>query len=76
MVTVDKLGGKWVISRTGGANASGDVDDPSGSQDDDLTANRQFWTGDAWAGQYGLAKPFGSQEEAETYLTQHRHELI
>ena len=75
MATVDRLGGNWLIVRGGGVNASDEVGDSPAPQDTDLSANREFWTGDGWAGQYGLARLFVTKEEAETYLAQHRHEM-
>ena len=64
MATVEKLGGNWVIVRAEGASAS-DEDD-----------GRYFWTGDSWAAEYGFAKQFATQEEAEAYLAEYRHELV
>lgn len=65
MAAVEKLGGNWVIVRG---------QDMDGLDDVDGSSNREFWTGDGWAAQYGFAKQFATQEEAETYLAEHRHE--
>ncbi|MCY2994006.1 MAG: hypothetical protein NTY19_39945 [Planctomycetota bacterium] len=45
------------------------------AQETALSLDREFWTGDCWARQYGFAKQFAMKEEAETYLAQHRHEM-
>ena len=66
MVTVEKLGGNWLIVRERTTNASraatGDEDAPI----------REFWTGDGWAVQYGFARPFSTREEAESELEQNK----
>ena len=75
MATVDKLGGNWVIVRGHGVNAPDEVADsltPSGRAS---SQNREFWTGDGWAVQYGLARQFVTKGEADTYLAQHRDEM-
>lgn len=63
MAMVEKLGGNWAIVRVEGGGASDEAD------------NRDSWTGDGWAAQYGSAKQFVTREEAEAYLTEHGHEL-
>ena len=75
MVKVDKLGGNWLIVRDGGVNAPDEVGDSLVPQDTDISVNREFWTGDGWAGQYGLARLFATKDEAETYLAQHGREM-
>lgn len=75
MVTVDKLGGNWVIVRGRGANLPDEVGGSMEAQEPALSSDREFWTGDGWAPQYGFAKQFATQEEAETHLDQHSHEL-
>jgi hypothetical protein len=75
MTTVEKLGGNWVIVRDGRVNAPDEAGDSLTPQDRDSSANREFWTGDGWAGQYGLAKLFATKEETEAYLAEHRHEM-
>ncbi len=67
MATVEKLGGSWVIVR--GQNA--EVDEES----NDADAVREFWTGDGWARQFGFAKQFWTEGEADGYLAQHEREL-
>jgi hypothetical protein len=75
MATVEKLGGSWVIIRGNGMNRPDDVSDSLAPQDVDAPANREFWTGNGWAGQYGLARQFTTKEDAETYFTEHRHQM-
>jgi hypothetical protein len=67
MATVEKLGGSWVIVR--GQNA--EVDEES----NDADAVREFWTGDGWVRQFGFARQFWTEEEAQDYLAQHAREL-
>ena len=75
MAAVDKLGGNWVIVRAAGVNTFDDAGDSLTPQDTDSLGIREFWTGDGWAGQYGLARLFATKELAETYLAEHRHEM-
>jgi hypothetical protein len=56
-------------------NAPNEAGNSLTPQDTDSPGIREFWTGDGWAGQYGLARPFATKEEAETYLAEHRHEM-
>jgi hypothetical protein len=76
MATVDKLGGKWVIVRSHSmADAVDEIAGSSPAQGAASSSNREFWTGDGWAGQYGFAMCFATKEEAEACLAQHRHEM-
>ncbi|MHC4401575.1 MAG: hypothetical protein ACYTG0_18035 [Planctomycetota bacterium] len=75
MATVDKLGGNWVIVRGHGVNAPDEISGSLAAQETASSSNREFWTGERWAGQYGLAKRFATKKEAETHLAQHRHEM-
>ena len=75
MATVEKLGGNWVIVRVYGMPAQDETSSSTAAQENASSANREFWTGDCWARQYGLAKQFAVKEETETYLAQHRHEM-
>jgi len=75
MATVEKLGGNWVIDRGHGMNASDETDDSVAARETALSSSREFWTGDTWAVQYVFGKQFATQEEAETYLAEHRHEM-
>jgi hypothetical protein len=75
MATVEKLGGNWVIVRGRGTNASDETGNSVEPQEPALSSDREFWTGDGWAAQYGFAKQFATQEEAEDYLDQHRQEM-
>jgi hypothetical protein len=74
MATVEKLGGNWVIVRGHDKPASDETGRSPSAQDPASSPNREFWTGDRWAGQCGFAKQFALKEEAETYLAQHQHE--
>ena len=75
MATVDKLGGRWVIVRGHGMPAPDQTGSSPAAQETESSLNREFWTGDHWAAQYGFAKQFAMKEEAEAYLAQHRHEM-
>jgi hypothetical protein len=75
MTTVEKLGGNWVIVRDRDVSPTGEVGGALEPEDADSSPVREFWTGDAWVGQYGLAKLFVTNEEADAYLAQHRHDL-
>jgi hypothetical protein len=75
MTTVEKLGGNWVIVRDQDMNAPDEVDGSSAAGETGLSSNREFWTSDGWAAQYGFAKQFATQEEAETYLAERGHEM-
>ena len=73
MATVEKLGGNWVIVRSHGLPAPDETSSSPAAPETASSPNREFWTGDRWAGQYGFAKQFALKEEAETYLAQHWH---
>ena len=75
MATVDKLGGNWIIVRSQTTAARNEIDGASELEANAPLCNREFWTGDGWAGQYGLARYFATKEEAEAYLGQHCHEM-
>lgn len=76
MATVEKLGGNWVIVRTQNMSTSDEVDGSLAARERAEFSSREFWTGDSWAMQYGFAKQFATQEEAEAYLAEYRHELV
>jgi len=71
MARVDKLGGQWVIVR-GGEYSMSEQAGASRATEETASSAREFWTGDGWAMQFGLAQRFALQEEAESYLVQHR----
>ena len=75
MATVNKLGGNWIIVRSHTTVASDEIGVGADSQETASPSNREFWTGDDWVGQYGLARYFATKEEAEVYLAQHWHEM-
>jgi hypothetical protein len=75
MATVDKLGGNWIIVRSHDTVARDEIGGASESEANAPSSNREFWTGDGWAGQYGLARYFATKEEAEAYLARHWHEM-
>ena len=75
MARVDKLGGNWVIVRDDGMEEPDAVSHSPAPRYTDSSANREFWTGTGWAGQYGVARQFAEKEEAETYLAEHRNEM-
>ena len=75
MATVDKLGGNWIIVRSHSTAAHNEIDGASELEANASSSNREFWTGDGWAGQYGLARYFATKEEAEAYLAQHGHKM-
>jgi len=75
MATVDRLGGNWIIVRSHTTAAPGGIGGVLESLETASSSNREFWTGDGWAGQYGLARYFATREEAEAYLAQHWHEI-
>jgi hypothetical protein len=74
MATVDRLGCNWIIIRSHTIAAPGGIGGISESLET-AASNREFWTGDGWAVQYGLARYFATKEEAETYLVQHGREM-
>lgn len=63
MATVDRLGGNWIIVHT--TAAPDEIGGVLESLETASSSNREFWTGDGWAGQYGLARYFATREEAE-----------
>jgi hypothetical protein len=73
MVTVEKLGGNWVIVRSDYASADNDADGSSAASEIASSPRREFWTGDGWTAQYGFARPFLTQEEAEDHLAENQH---
>jgi len=75
MATVAKLGGKWVIVHGDHVNEPDEISGSLTAQESVSLPTREFWTGDRWAGQYGFAEQFATEEEAETYLAQHRNEV-
>ena len=75
MAAVEKLGGNWVIVRSESGKASDAIDASSTASRSDHSASRVFWTGDRWAAQYGFAKQFLTEDDAENHLAQHRHEM-
>ena len=76
MAMVEKLGGNWVFVRGHGVPAADETGrSPAAQEAASSSPNREFWTGDCWAGQYGFAKQFALKEEAETYLAQHQQEM-
>lgn len=75
MVTVEKLGGNWVIVRSVHASAANDADDSSAASDIASSPSREFWTGDGWTAQYGFARPFLTQEQAEDHLAENQHRM-
>ena len=75
MATVEKLGGNWVIVRGHTVNAPDGISDSPAAQETAPSPNREFWTGDGWARQYGFAWQFATKEEAETCLGQHCREM-
>ena len=76
MATVEKLGGNWVIVRGHGMNASDEIGDSVEERETALSSDREFWTGDGWAAQYGFAKQFATKEEAEKSLASDMHNSI
>ena len=75
LTTVDRLGGNWVIVRSHTTTNPSGIGSVSELPETASSSNREFWTGNGWAGQYGLAKYFATREEAEAYLAQHWHEM-
>jgi len=75
MAAVEKLGGNWVIVRGDCANAANDTDGSSAASETAFPSAREFWTGDGWATQYGFARQFLTQQEAENHLAEHRHRM-
>ena len=71
MATVDKLGGNWIIVRSHDTVARDEIGGASESEANAPSSNREFWTGDGWAAQFGFAKYFATKEEAEACLAQH-----
>jgi hypothetical protein len=69
MVTVEKLGGSWVIVRGDDLCFAGESRNPAAAEED---AIRLFWTCDRWIPQFGLVKQFFAKRDAEVYLTQRR----
>jgi len=76
MATVDKFGGNWVIVRSHTRDTPDGINGALESHETAASTNREFWTGDGWAGQYGFARYFATKEEAEACLAQHRHEIL
>jgi len=72
MAAVEKLGGNWVIVRDGNRPQ---IDGASITSEEEPFVSREFWTGDGWAAQYGFAKQYLMQEEAEAELAEHRHRM-
>ena len=72
MAAVEKLGGNWIIVRDGNRPQ---IDGASIASEEDPFASREFWTGDGWAAQFGFARQFLTQEEAETEFADHRHRM-
>ena len=75
MATVDKLGGNWVIVRGHTMDAPDENGGSPASPETASSANREFWTGDGWAGQYGFARQFATKDQAEACLAQHWDEM-
>jgi hypothetical protein len=75
MATVEKLGGNWVIVRGRGMTASGEIGGSMEARERSLSSDREFWTGDGWTAQYGFAKQFTTQQEAEDHLVQHLQDM-
>jgi hypothetical protein len=75
MATVEKLGGNWVIVRGHIADGPDRITGSPAAQETTSSPNREFWTGDGWAAQYGFARQFATKEEAETCLGQHCREM-
>ena len=75
MAVVDKLGGNWIIVRSHTTVAPDEIGGASELLETASSSNREFWTGDGWAGQYGLARYFATREDAEAYLAHHWHEM-
>ena len=70
MAAVEKLGGNWVIVR---GDDRGSEDQGSGTSEARhaiSSPDREFWTGDGWAAQYGYARQFATREEADACLAQ------
>lgn len=76
MATVEKLGGNWVIVREHGTDASDEIGDAMESRKTAPSSDREFWTGDGWAAQYGFAKQFATQDDAERCLAQHGRNMV
>ena len=72
MAAVEKLGGNCVIVRSGNRSQ---IDATLIASGEEPFASREFWTGDGWAAQYGFAKQFLTQEEAEADFKEHRHQM-
>jgi hypothetical protein len=69
MAKVEKLGGSWVIVR------EQDIEVDEELSDGEADAVREFWSGDGWVRQFGFAKQFWAEEEAQDYLVQHPRDL-
>ena len=72
MAAVEKLGGNWIIVRDADRRQIGST--PIASEEESF-ASREFWTGEGWAAQYGFAKQFLTQQEAEADFAEHRHRM-
>ena len=75
MATIERLGGNWVIVRghaIGSPDATGDA---MKSGKTTSSSDREFWTGNGWAAQYGFARQFATQEEAENCLIRHQQDM-
>ena len=75
MVTVEKLGGNWVIVRSDHTSAANAANDSSAASEIAASPSREFWTGDGWTAQYGFARPFLTQEAAEDHLAENEHRM-
>lgn len=75
MATAEKLGGNWIIVRGRDIDTSDEVDGSTSTRESALSSIREFWAGDGWAAQYGLAEHFATQEDAEAYLAAHQEEM-
>jgi hypothetical protein len=72
MAAVEKLGGNWVIVRAGSRDH---IAGSTRASDEELPSSREFWTGDGWAAQYGFARQFLTQEQAEAHFAEYRHRM-
>ena len=75
MAAVEKLGGNWVIVRGDDADTEDRGSSPE-ARDAVSSPTREFWTGDGWAAQYGYARQFATQDEADACLAQLRRETF
>ena len=70
MAAVEKLGGSWVIVRGDDLDTEDQGSRSPAPRDTASSPTRKFWTGGAWAAQYGYAQQFATEEEADTCLAQ------